>query len=129
MKSNGTLKTPANGNGRNGNGLTREDFSDLILQGDQHIPGSVDTPLREDAFDLEDEEKMRIIESHFQDIMLTLGLDLSDDSLRGTGVAKALVNRLVADARSEGFTIVPVCSFVVAQYKRHPEWSDVMEAT
>jgi len=51
-----------------------------------------------------------------------------DDSLRGTGVAKALVERLVADARSEGFTIVPVCSFVVAQYKRHPEWSDVMEA-
>lgn len=51
-----------------------------------------------------------------------------DDSLRGTGVARALVERLVADARSEGFTIVPVCSFVVAQYKRHPEWSDVMEA-
>ena len=51
-----------------------------------------------------------------------------DDSLRGTGVARALVERLVADARSEGFTIVPVCSFVVAQYERHPEWSDVMEA-
>lgn len=52
-----------------------------------------------------------------------------DDSLRGTGVARALVERLVADARSEGFTIVPVCSFVVAQYKRNPEWSDVMEAS
>ena len=51
-----------------------------------------------------------------------------DDSLRGAGVAKALVERLVADARSEGFTIVPVCSYVVAQHKRHPEWSDVMEA-
>ena len=50
-----------------------------------------------------------------------------DDSLRGTGVGKALVERLIADARSEGFTIVPLCPFVRAQYKRHPEWSDVMD--
>ena len=51
-----------------------------------------------------------------------------DDSLRGTGVGKALVERLIADARSEGFTIMPLCPFVRAQYQRHPEWSDVMEA-
>ena len=51
-----------------------------------------------------------------------------DDSLRGTGVATALVERLVVDARSNGVTVVPQCSFVVAQYERHPEWSDVMEA-
>lgn len=50
-----------------------------------------------------------------------------DDSLRGTGVAKALVERLVADARRDGFKIVPRCSFVAAQFRRHPEWSDVME--
>lgn len=50
-----------------------------------------------------------------------------DDSLRGTGIGKALVERLVADARNEGFTIVPLCPFVRAQYQRHPEWSDVME--
>ena len=51
-----------------------------------------------------------------------------DDSLRGTGVGKALVERLISDARSEGFCIVPLCPFVRAQYKRHPEWSDVMDA-
>lgn len=51
-----------------------------------------------------------------------------DDSLRGTGVGKALVERLIADARSEGFTIVPLCPFVRAQYKRNPDWSDVMDA-
>jgi hypothetical protein len=50
-----------------------------------------------------------------------------DHSLRGTGVARALVERLVADARRDGFKIVPRCSFVVAQFRRHPEWSDVME--
>lgn len=51
-----------------------------------------------------------------------------DDSLRGLGVAKALVKRLVSDARAEDFRIVPLCPFVKAQYQRHPEWSDVMEA-
>ena len=51
-----------------------------------------------------------------------------DDTLRGAGVGKALVERLIADARSEGFTIVPLCPFVRSQYQRHPEWSDVMDA-
>jgi predicted GNAT family acetyltransferase len=50
-----------------------------------------------------------------------------DDSLRGTGVARALVERLVADARSAGIRIVPQCSYVLAQYRRNPDWSDVME--
>ena len=49
-----------------------------------------------------------------------------DDSLRGTGVGQALVERLVADARSEQLKIVPLCSFVRALFQRHPEWSDVM---
>ena len=51
-----------------------------------------------------------------------------DDRLRGAGVGKALVERLIADARGEGFTIVPLCPFVRSQYQRHPEWSDVMDA-
>ncbi len=50
-----------------------------------------------------------------------------DESLRGTGVGKALVERLIADARQDGFKIVPLCPYVKAQYQRHPEWSDVME--
>ncbi len=45
--------------------------------------------------------------------------------LRGRGVASALVERLVADARREGFKIVPQCPFVVTQFDRHPDWSDV----
>ena len=51
-----------------------------------------------------------------------------DEGLRGTGVGQALVERFVADARGEGFTIFPLCPFVKAQYQRHPEWSDVMQA-
>lgn len=50
---------------------------------------------------------------------------LAPDSMRGMGVAKALVERLVADARAEGFRIVPQCPFVKAQFDRHPDWSDL----
>ena len=49
-----------------------------------------------------------------------------DDSLRGTGVGQALVERLVEDARRDGFAVVPLCPFVAAQFRRHPDWSDVM---
>lgn len=45
-------------------------------------------------------------------------------SMQGQGVALKLVERLVADARAEGFRIVPACSYVAAQRKRHPEWAD-----
>lgn len=64
--------------------------------GDEHIATSYDTPLRPDAFELEDAAKMDIIEGHFREIMLTLGLDLTDDSLKGTPrrVAKMYVKEI-----------------------------------
>jgi len=46
------------------------------------------------------------------------------DVLRGRGIGKALVERLVADARAGGYRIVPLCRFVSALYGKHPEWSD-----
>jgi len=48
------------------------------------------------------------------------------DELGGRGVGSALVRYLVDDAKANGFKIMPLCPFVKAQYKRHPEWSDVM---
>lgn len=48
------------------------------------------------------------------------------DSMRGQGIAAHLVEALIARARSEGWTIVPRCSYVVAAFQRHPEWSDVL---
>jgi predicted GNAT family acetyltransferase len=45
---------------------------------------------------------------------------------RGKGIAQALVEALVEDARTEGFTIVPSCSYVAAQFRRHPEWADLL---
>jgi predicted GNAT family acetyltransferase len=46
-------------------------------------------------------------------------------ALRGRGIASALVERLVADARSEGFRILPLCPFVADAFDRHPEWADL----
>jgi len=64
--------------------------------GDNHISTSYDTPLREDAFVKSDEEKMKCIEFHFKSIMEELGLDLKDDSLKGTPkrVAKMYIKEL-----------------------------------
>jgi predicted GNAT family acetyltransferase len=46
--------------------------------------------------------------------------------LKGTGAAAALVDYLVADARSSGLRIVPHCSYVRSRYQKSPEWQDVM---
>ncbi|GGZ28028.1 GTP cyclohydrolase 1 [Echinicola pacifica] len=64
--------------------------------GDEHIGTSQDTPLRADAFVKSDEEKMDLIEDHFKGIMEVLGLDLNDDSLKGTPrrVAKMFIKEV-----------------------------------
>ena len=43
----------------------------------------------------------------------------------GRGIALELVKALVADAREHGFKIDPRCSYVAAQFKRHPDWADL----
>lgn len=62
------------------------------------------TPLRPDAFELSDNDKIQIIEKHFSEIMKTLGLDMTDDSLKGTPkrVAKMYVKEIFSglDARN-----------------------------
>jgi GTP cyclohydrolase I len=73
-------------------------MNDEILDtiGDNHIATSASTPLREDAFDISDQEKIDKIQESVKDILFTLGMDLTDDSLKGTPkrVAKAFVNEL-----------------------------------
>ncbi|QDO94445.1 GTP cyclohydrolase I FolE [Formosa sediminum] len=68
----------------------------IILTGDHHLSTSIRTPLRADAFDKTDAEKIENIQHHFKMIMEELGLDLTDDSLSGTPyrVAKMYVHEL-----------------------------------
>jgi GTP cyclohydrolase I len=64
--------------------------------GDDHIGASMETPLRADAFELSDIEKIGLIQKDVRSIMNTLGLDLTDDSLKGTPtrVAKMFVQEI-----------------------------------
>ena len=66
--------------------------------GDEHVGTSINTPLRDDAFDMSDGAKIEAIESKFRDIMEIMGLDLTDDSLSGTPhrVAKMYVQEIFA---------------------------------
>lgn len=64
--------------------------------GDDHMSFAADTPMRADAFEADDDEKIELIEKHFREIMHILGLDLTDDSLNGTPrrVAKMYVKEV-----------------------------------
>jgi GTP cyclohydrolase I len=85
-----TLNTLVNGN--------KIDLGDLSAEeiGNNHVMTSIETPMKKDAFLLSEDEKMKKIELHFKEIMETLGLDLNDDSLKGTPerVAKMYVKEI-----------------------------------
>tara|TARA_B100000900_G_scaffold374037_1_gene355043 strand:- start:258 stop:938 length:681 start_codon:yes stop_codon:yes gene_type:complete len=68
----------------------------LDEMGDQHQPGSKETPLRPDAFKMSNTKKVLLIEKKIQEVLHVLGMDLTDDSLKGTPrrVAKMFVNEI-----------------------------------
>lgn len=74
------------------------ELSDILIDemGDNHVLTSIETPMVENAFEKSDEEKIEIIAEKFKSIMETLGLDLTDDSLKGTPkrVAKMYVKEI-----------------------------------
>ena len=76
------------------NTLLEKELFELL--GDNHQMTSAETPLRPDAFDKSDEEKMITIEKHFKIIMEEMGLDMTDDSLKGTPhrVAKMFIQEI-----------------------------------
>lgn len=84
--------------------------------GDEHIGTSFETPLRPDAFEMDDDLKMELIEKHFKEIMLILGLDLEDDSLKGTPqrVAKMYVQEIFSGLNPKN---KPECRLFENKYK------------
>lgn len=74
--------------------INNDDFQEEI--GENHIATSAQNPIRKDAFDLSDDEKISKIEGDVVNILHTLGIDLTDDSLKGTPhrVAKMFVKEL-----------------------------------
>jgi GTP cyclohydrolase I len=65
-------------------------------EGEDHFSNNAKTPLKENAFERSDDEKILIIQNHVSEILETLGMDLTDDSLKGTPlrVAKMFVNEI-----------------------------------
>ena len=81
-----------------------DDFNKLTDDlGEDHIGTSADNPIREDAFLLSDSEKIEAIQADVKSILNTLGMDLTDDSLKGTPkrVAKMFVNEIFGGLRPE----------------------------
>jgi GTP cyclohydrolase I len=74
--------------------INNEEFQDEI--GNNHISSSAKNPVRDDAFDISDDEKIERIKKDVENILKTLGMDLTDDSLKGTPnrVAKMFVKEL-----------------------------------
>lgn len=71
------------------------------------------------------DEAGELVFTHRQEGVISADHTGTPDSMRGTGAALALVEAMVADARATGLRIVPLCPYVQAQYRRHPEWADV----
>lgn len=82
--------TTSTKNGHKLNGFSIEDI------GDDHLFTGLDTPMKANAFDMSNEEKKQRISILFSEIMDILGLDLTDDSLKGTPdrVAKMYVEEI-----------------------------------
>ena len=74
-------------------------LEEIEALGNDHIGTSSNTPLRDDAFELSDIEKIAAIKKDVTNILHTLGMDLKDDSLKGTPsrVAKMFVQCLIAE--------------------------------
>lgn len=73
MKQNGTSSN-----------IQSTDMVEVEEIGNDHIFSSIETPMRKDAFAMDDDVKIELIEKHFRHIMEIMGLDLTDDSLKGT---------------------------------------------
>ena len=82
-------------------------YLDILIDelGDEHVSTSIDTPLRPDAFNLNDDQKIKKIAEHFAQIMDILGLDRNDDSLSGTPnrVAKMYVKEIFSGLNPANF--------------------------
>jgi len=74
--------------------INNDEFQDEI--GNNHIATSAQNPIRNNAFELSDEEKINAIKKDVESILNTLGMDLSDDSIKGTPnrVAKMFVKEI-----------------------------------
>ena len=95
------------------NTTIEKEIFDII--GDNHQMTSAETPLRADAFAKSDADKMKNIEKHFHAIMNEMGLDMTDDSLKGTPhrVAKMFITEIFSGLNPDNKPNISVCIIVL----------------
>jgi GTP cyclohydrolase I len=103
---------------------TQSEKNDRLIEeiGDDHITNNIfDTPLRPDAFEMDDDTKMEKIEGHFREIMEIMGLDLTDDSLSGTPrrVAKMYVKELFSGLNPKNLP-------ALTHFKNHYKYNEML---
>lgn len=76
--------------------MNKNIVNNIDEMGEDHVSSARQNPIRSDAFQLSDEDKIKSIETNVREILQTLGMDLTDDSLKGTPkrVAKAYINEI-----------------------------------
>jgi len=81
--------------------ITNEEFQDET--GDNHFSSNATNPMRKDAFDIPDDQKIELIKKDIESILRTLGMDLTDDSIKGTPnrVAKMFVKEIFGGLNPE----------------------------
>lgn len=78
----------------------------------------------------EGEEKLGEMEIAVTEDTLTVFHTEVQPKAEGKGLAKQLLETMVAYAREKGLQVVPLCPYVYAQFKRHPEtYADVWRHT
>lgn len=71
------------------------------------------------------EEEAELTFTHRHEGLISADHVRTPVALRGRGIAAALVDHVVAEARAHHFRIIPKCPYVMKRYDAHPEWADV----
>lgn len=99
------------------------------------LEGSADLPIHREDDGRKGRFFMRTASGHEAEMTYTWGkpgciiIDHTEvpDVFRGQGAGVRLLQSLIAAARADGFVVVPLCPFAAAQFKRHPEFADVLD--
>lgn len=92
-------------------------MSDLVVRDDPQ-------ELRYEA--IRDDRLVGVIRYRIEPGVVVLVHTEVDEAVEGTGVGSQLVRGALADLRARGLRVVPLCPFVAAYLRRHPEDADLV---
>ena len=94
----------------------KEEFANLVLTDNT----------AESRFELPFEKRLAFIEYELKDDTIALLHTEVDPALEGRGVGTAIIEKVLAEIESRNLKLIPLCPFVVAYVKRHPDWERIL---